>query len=309
MNNKEKAEMLKSSIFQLYSKEGRSISYISKLLDIDRKSLSNKIREWNLPEPKPARHVKPSTQKFINKNKDFIKARLDRDISISQIAKELGTSRDFLQKSVIPNDKVLEKAKQDYINRKKEKTDVNKAEAMIKSSYDYNIIDLPNEEWKSILGYEKYMVSNMGRVKSYSKEYRAYHLLTPTLNKNNGRLYVKLSLGDKERNLQVANLVAHAFVEGYDSVHRTANHEDGDILNNKASNLSWISQAGNNLHAYRVLNRCEVRGKKYKFKKIIYMNKYEFKTVAAFARFLGKSETQVRRYLDHPTKHNIKLIA
>ena len=56
------------------------------------------------------------------------------------------------------------------------------------------------------------------------------------------------------------------------------------------------------------INRNIVRGKRYKFDRILYKDKYEFKTVAAFARFIGMSETQTRRYLDEPEKHDIKLI-
>ena len=41
MTNSEKAELLKDTIYQLYSKEGRSKSYISRLLEIDRKILHN----------------------------------------------------------------------------------------------------------------------------------------------------------------------------------------------------------------------------------------------------------------------------
>ena len=43
MTTEEKAEMLKSTISQLYSKEGRSISYISRLLEINRRTISAKI--------------------------------------------------------------------------------------------------------------------------------------------------------------------------------------------------------------------------------------------------------------------------
>jgi len=53
MKSYEKAELLKESIFQLYSKEGRSVSYISKLLGINRRTISKKIKEWNLPVSKP----------------------------------------------------------------------------------------------------------------------------------------------------------------------------------------------------------------------------------------------------------------
>ena len=55
-------------------------------------------------------------------------------------------------------------------------------------------------------------------------------------------------------------------------------------------------------------NRSVVRNNKSPFKQIIYKNKYEFKTVAAFARFIGKSETQTRRYLETPSKYEIKIV-
>ena len=41
---------------------------------------------------------------------------------------------------------------------------------------------------------------------------------------------------------------------------------------------------------------------------IVYDNKYKFKSIAAYARFIGKSEIQARRYMDEPEKHNIKVI-
>ena len=121
-------------------------------------------------------------------------------------------------------------------------------------------------------------------------------------------MYVKLYNGTKIKNLQVARLVGHAFVDGYSEKNNTINHNDGNVANNKASNLTWVSQSDNNLHSYKELNRLKVRCKRYNFTKILYKNKYEFKTVAAFAKFLNKSETQIRRYLDNPKKYDIKLI-
>lgn len=45
MNSEEKIEMLKTTIEQLYSKEGRSMNYISHLLQVNRHKLSFKIKE------------------------------------------------------------------------------------------------------------------------------------------------------------------------------------------------------------------------------------------------------------------------
>ena len=48
MTQKEKINILKDTIVKLYEKEGRSIVYISELLNIDRKSLTTAINEWEL---------------------------------------------------------------------------------------------------------------------------------------------------------------------------------------------------------------------------------------------------------------------
>jgi biotin operon repressor len=111
LSSREKADLLKDTIYHLYSKEGRSKAYIGKLLGINRTIISEKITEWDFPEAKPKQYIKPSTQKFINKNRMLIKSRLDDNISIVKIAKELHVSRDYLIKSVISRDEVLKKSK------------------------------------------------------------------------------------------------------------------------------------------------------------------------------------------------------
>lgn len=307
MNAEEKLEMLKSTIKQLYSKEGRSKSYISKLLSVNRQKLSKKIAEWNLPEAEPRRHLTPSNQKFLNKHKNLIKSRLDNDTTITRIADELGVSRDYLQKTIIPADDILSQAKNDYITRLAEKSAKAKSDCMLKSSLEYNIVDLPDEIWKPIMGYDGYMISNYSRVKHFSKRYKSFHLITPAANAKSGYMYVSLYDKNKRRNINLARLVALNFVDGYDENHNTVNHKDGDKTNNAASNLEWLSQSQNNKHAYDVLHR-KSPIKRYDFVKIIYKDKYEFKTVTALAKFMGKSETQVRRYMDNPSAHDIQLI-
>ena len=147
-----KYEMLKDAIYQLYSKEGRSKSYISRLLGLNRKTLIAYINDvWKLPKAKPHRYMKPSTQKFLNKNKQLIKARLDKDVTLVDIAKELGCTLSLLN-TVISYDSVLKQAKDDYVNR----IHINHASNIEKlkhdSYYDYNIVDNDGEVWKPILG-------------------------------------------------------------------------------------------------------------------------------------------------------------
>ena len=68
----EKAELLKDTIYQMWSKEGRSKSYISRLLKINRVVLRNKITEWDFPKADPMRHFSPRVQKFVNQNREYI---------------------------------------------------------------------------------------------------------------------------------------------------------------------------------------------------------------------------------------------
>lgn len=307
LNSNEKAEMLKSTIYQLYTNEGRSRSYISKLLKINRKTLSDKIKKWQFPDPEPMHHMTPSNKKFLNKNKNLIKSRLDNDIPMTKIAEELKISRHVLYKTFILNDAVLTKAHSDYIQRIKDGHSSRISKAIDEPSREY-VVDLEGEMWKPILGYPDYDVSNKGRIRRLAKRYNQYYIVQQYSNIHNGRSYVTLYTETGKKNLIVARLVAHAFVEGHSDKKNTVNHKDGDVTNNKSDNLEWVSQSENNEHAYEVLNRKKVNSRTYHFDKILYKNKYEFKTVRAFAKFIGKSETQTRRYLDEPDKHDIKFI-
>lgn len=301
-----KYEMLKDTVYQLYSKEGRSKSYISRLLGLNRKTLITYINNvWELPKAKPHRYMKPSTQKFLNKNKQLIKARLDRDVTLVDITKELGCTLSLLN-TVISYDSVLKKAKDDYVNRIHINHITNIEKFKHDSSYDYDIVDNDGEVWKPILGYDGYYVSNCGRVKHFVKSYNSYHLLDIYYNPITDRPYVQIA----NKNFLLYRLVAHAFVDGYTDERNTVNHIDGDTHNNKAFNLEWVTQSDNNKHSYSNLGRSKVRtGGKSKYGHFIYRGKYEFKTVTAFAKFIGKSETQARRWLDEPHKHEIEFLS
>lgn len=310
MTHAAKAELCKTTITHLYSKEGRSKSYIAKLLDIDRKVIQTKIKEWQIQPSESHRHLTPSNQKFLNKNKQWIKSMLDKDETITHMAKKLKIDRRLLT-FMISTDNSLLKSYQEWQTRADNRHQIQIQKQMQQSSHNYDYPKIKGERWIPILGFEAYEISDYGRVRHYATRYKNYYLMVLTQNKDNNRLYVRLTNSEgKSKNLQVANLVAHAFVQGYDETHNTVNHEDGNVQNNYYQNLSWTSQSKNNEHAYRTLHRTKVTPakRKYHFDKIVYQDKYEFKTVAALARFINKSETQTRRYLDHPEQHNLKLI-
>lgn len=308
MTEREKIELLKNTIIKLYCNEGRSKSYISRLLEVDRKTLIKAINEdWKL-EKGNVSYLTPSNQKFANKNKNLIISKLDNDISISKIANELKVTSEYLS-NIIKKVPELNEHKIDYINRQKINAQERKNQLVEKSLLNYDWEELPDEEWKEILGYSNYYISNMGRVKKYIKTYDKYVLLSLNINSKTGRVYIKI----EGKGLQVSRLVGFAFLDGYSEEKNTIEHIDNDVTNNKASNLMWVSMGDNNKLAYK---KGKAKSKAFtkrrgKWKKIILDDKYEFKTIVALAKFLGKSETQINRYINGETNcsdHTFKFI-
>lgn len=292
-SNKEKIYLLKTTIEFLYCKEGRSKSYIAKLLDVDRSGLTKIINnEWKL-EQANIRYMLPSNQKFLNKHRNLIKSRLDKDIQLKDIAKELGVSIDYVTKTIIKQDEVLLKALEDNNNR------FELSKSLVKNySTHANVIELESEIWKQILGYENYEVSNYGRVKSYDKQLNTYVLVEPFTNKNNGRLYINI----KGKSLQVSRLVGFAFVAGYTECNNTIVHIDNDVKNNFYTNLNWAYEKKKVLTD--MSNKASSESNKKKPKRIILDGKYEFKTVGAFANFIGKTDKQAEQYIYGKEKNN-----
>lgn len=307
MTHREKIEMLRSTIEFLYEKEGRSKSYISELLEVDRRQLTNVLnKEWKLQQGNVS-YLTPSNQKFLNKHKNLIKSRLDNDVLLADIANELGVSRQYISRTIIPRDDVLAKALEDYHARVKTEAKEKRQHRKDQSYWQYDFNNLEGEVWKEILGYEEYFISNHGRVKRYVKTYDCYNLISTHSNVRNGRMYVWI----KKKALQVPRLVGFAFVNGHSEECNTINHIDRDVKNNYYKNLEWVSQSDNNQHAYDTGRSVAIAYQKNgKFKKIILDESYEFKTITALARFLGKSETQTRRYIDNEaeTQHTFKFI-
>jgi hypothetical protein len=293
MTNKEKIYFLKETIHKLYTDEGRSKSYIARLLNLDRRLLTKAINdEWNLEKNKSKKHLNPSNQKFANKHREFIKSKLDKDFTVTDIAKLLNVKPDYIYGTIASGDEVIKNAIIENQNRMHKRAQDKKNKRIEQSSKQYIHID---ENWKEIPNYKNYYVSNDGRICSFKETYNKYALLTPYLNSKIGRYYVKI----KDKNLSVHRLVALCFVDGRTEEKNTVNHKDGNPLNNHHTNLEWVSQSENNKHAYDVLNRKKNKAhSRRKFKKLILNDKYEFKTIEALAKFLDLSWTQTSRYID-----------
>lgn len=305
MTNKEKINLQYEVIKKLYVEEGRSKSYISRLLDIDRKTLSVFITEQNWIQGKNS-YLTPSNQKFINKHRQYIKSQLDKNVSINDIARSLNKECTWFGK-MIKKDKVLLNAVEEYKNRMKDIAEDNKERKMSESRFQYSFESIQGESWKPILGYDGYYVSNMGRVKVYIKKYDAFALRRLTINTRTKRQYIHIG----RKCYSLPRIVAHAFVDGYSEDKNTVNHIDGDIENNKASNLEWVSQSENNKKAYNLGKKVSIPySKSGKFKKIILDDKFEFKSICSLSKFMDVSETQVARYIhgECQTDHSFKIL-
>ena len=104
--------------------------------------------------------------------------------------------------------------------------------------------DLPGEEWRDVVGYENYLISNLGRFKSkISNKVLRQHIV---------QKYLKVSLVNKNGKKLIAShrAVAFAFIPNNDGF-RCINHLDENKLNNRIENLEWCSHSYNNNYGTR----------------------------------------------------------
>lgn len=294
-------------IRKLYSEENRSISYIARLFNFNRSALSKWIHEQGFTQSHYVRGQSPSTKKLINGIRQLVVSRLNHDVPMTEISEELCISIGRLCYLIDADDAMLA-AKNAYVARLHDNAERARQNELDRreNALNWYESDLDGEIWKPILGFENYEVSNMGRIRHQWYQYKK-NLVTPHFNSYTGYYEVRVFFNGKNKALRVHRVVAHAFCDRYSEERNQVNHKDGDKMNNRADNLEWCTVSENNTHAYRVIGRKKVRRNKALWKKVVYAGKYEFSTVAALARFLGKSETQVRRYLEHPEQYNLEI--
>ncbi|MFC4771895.1 HNH endonuclease [Enterococcus hermanniensis] len=101
------------------------------------------------------------------------------------------------------------------------------------------------EIWKTLIDYPNYEISNMGKVRNSRGR-----IMKQRITRRN---YKEIGLRDgtaKQKFFLVHRLVAKNFLEHVDGK-RYVNHIDGDTHNNQVSNLEWVTQSENQLHAYK----------------------------------------------------------
>jgi hypothetical protein len=106
--------------------------------------------------------------------------------------------------------------------------------------------DLDGEIWKEVpakYNVNGYYVSNMGRIK-YPNE----RVIDTIRTGRSYRSYIDISLKDRQYRAHI--VMAETFLDPPQEGQILVNHIDGDIANNKISNLEWITPSGNSLHAH-----------------------------------------------------------
>lgn len=106
-----------------------------------------------------------------------------------------------------------------------------------------------NEIWRKIEGFEKYEVSNLGRVRSLNYRKTKETKILKLCKDKKGYLKVNLYKSSKHSSKRVHRLVATAFIPNLDNKTQV-NHIDGNKQNNTVSNLEWCTCSENNQHAY-----------------------------------------------------------
>lgn len=115
--------------------------------------------------------------------------------------------------------------------------------------YPFTPEDLDGEEWRPIEGWDSYLVSNFGRVKSL-KNCRgcAVKILRPCLNASD-YLIVNVCKNGKMIARAVHRLVAKAFIPNPDNKPQV-NHIDGCKINAYVGNLEWSTAQENTQHSF-----------------------------------------------------------
>jgi len=108
------------------------------------------------------------------------------------------------------------------------------------------------EIWAGIKGYPNHRVSNMGRVQTRQIRGSSRLGVWRDMRPGNCRGYMLVALRFQkiQKAWRLNRLVAVTFINNTENLPEV-NHIDGDKLNNRASNLQWVTAKQNTMHAFK----------------------------------------------------------
>lgn len=111
---------------------------------------------------------------------------------------------------------------------------------------EYTDIELKNEQWRDIDGYDgMYQVSDLGRVRSHKRG--EWKVMRPAKDMK-GYLNIGLCREGKQKNYKIHRLVAQAFIHNDDETKIYINHIDECKQNNRLWNLEYCTAQYNNTY-------------------------------------------------------------
>lgn len=161
------------------------------------------------------------------------------------------------------------------------------------------------EHWKIVNGFEEYMISDCGRVKSFKNGNEVF--LKPRVSRD-GYLRVALRQGGKSKEFRVHVLVMKEFSNCIPK--ETINHIDGVKTNNNIENLEYATRSENMKHAYsmglkkRVMSACILSDEQVKEIRSIYIPKHKEYGMGALAKKYNVSNSTIDKLVRGKTyKH------
>lgn len=107
---------------------------------------------------------------------------------------------------------------------------------------------MKNEIWKPIKGFEgKYLVSDLGRIKSLPNRTRKTELILKPQNQTYS--FIDLCKDGKVKKMTIHRIVAMNFLDNPEDKPQV-NHINGDKLDNRVVNLEWSTRSENVKHSY-----------------------------------------------------------
>lgn len=111
------------------------------------------------------------------------------------------------------------------------------------------------EEWKQVVGYPMYQVSNLGRIMSFNKRYKKPRIVKG-ITDHDGYQKVYVSNGESFKRMFVHRIVALAFIPNPNNL-PVVNHKDENRQNNRAENLEWCTVRDNTIYNGMPMRRAE----------------------------------------------------